>query len=38
MTRQSVTRQPLQTAVDLLWLGSWKAVMQDPKYKGKILL
>lgn len=30
--------QPLQTAVDSLWLGSWKAVMQDPKYKGKILL
>ncbi|MNE00660.1 Mannan endo-1,4-beta-mannosidase precursor [compost metagenome] len=30
--------QPLQTAVSSLWLGSWKAVMQDAKYRGKILL
>lgn len=30
--------QPLQSAVSSLWLGSWKAVMQDAKYKGKILL
>lgn len=30
--------QPLQSAVSTLWLGSWKAVMQDARYKGKILL
>lgn len=30
--------QPLQSAVSTLWLGSWKTVMQDAKYKGKILL
>lgn len=30
--------QPVLNAVNSLWLGSWKEVMQDSKYKGKILL
>lgn len=29
---------PLLTAVSSLWLGSWKSVLQDSKYHGKILL
>ena len=29
---------PLLTAVNSLWLGSWKSVLQDSKYRGKILL
>jgi mannan endo-1,4-beta-mannosidase len=29
---------PLLTAVSSLWLGSWKSVLQDSKYRGKILL